>query len=63
MTSANVDLVRRVFDDYARGSFAAVAEFTHPDFEMRLQISHPPCRHLSRPARRDEGDGGLDGIV
>ena len=41
MTSANVDLVRRVFDEYARGSFAAAAEFTHPDFEMRLQTSHP----------------------
>jgi ketosteroid isomerase-like protein len=41
MTSANVDLVRRVFDEYPRGSFAAAAEFTHPDFEMRLQTSHP----------------------
>jgi ketosteroid isomerase-like protein len=63
MTSANVDLVRRVFDEYARGSFAAAAEFTHPNFEMRLQASHPIAGNFRAPARRDEGDGGLDGIV
>jgi ketosteroid isomerase-like protein len=49
MTSANVDLVRRVFDEYARGSFAAAAEFTHPDFEMRLQTSHPLAATLRGP--------------
>ena len=49
MTSANVDLVRRVFDEYARGSFAAAAEFTHPDFEMRLQTSHPLAGTLRGP--------------
>ena len=49
MTSANVDLVRRVFDEYARGSFAAAAEFTHPDFKMRLQTSHPLAGTLRGP--------------
>jgi ketosteroid isomerase-like protein len=37
----NVEIVRRMLDAYARGGFAAVAEFTHPDFEMSLMAHHP----------------------
>ncbi len=30
-----------MLEAYARGGFAAVAEFTHPDFEMTLMANHP----------------------
>ena len=30
-----------MFEAYARGGFAAVAEFTHPDFEMSFMADHP----------------------
>jgi ketosteroid isomerase-like protein len=39
--SANVELVRRMFDAFASGGFAAVAEFMHPGFEGRQLASHP----------------------
>jgi ketosteroid isomerase-like protein len=41
VSAENVRTVRRMFDAYARGGFAAVAEFTHPDFEMSFQWHHP----------------------
>jgi ketosteroid isomerase-like protein len=34
-------MVRRMLEAYARGGFAAVAEFTHPNFEMRNPPTHP----------------------
>ena len=30
-----------MLEAYAQGGFAAVAEFTHPDFEMSLMANHP----------------------
>jgi ketosteroid isomerase-like protein len=38
--SAKIELVRRMFEAFGLGSFAAAAEFTHPDFEMSLPASH-----------------------
>jgi ketosteroid isomerase-like protein len=36
----NVEIVRRMFDAYAQGGFAAAAKFTHRDFEMRQLPDH-----------------------
>jgi ketosteroid isomerase-like protein len=41
MSQENVEVIRRMFEAYARGGFAAVAEFIHPDFEMTLMANHP----------------------
>jgi ketosteroid isomerase-like protein len=41
VSQENVEIVRRMFDAYAQGGFAAVAEFIHPDFEMTLMAHHP----------------------
>jgi ketosteroid isomerase-like protein len=35
-----VEIVRRMFEAYAQGGFAAAAKFTHPDFEMRQLAEH-----------------------
>jgi ketosteroid isomerase-like protein len=40
MSQQNVEIVRRVFDVYTQGGFAAVAEFIHPEFEMRQLANH-----------------------
>jgi ketosteroid isomerase-like protein len=43
MPPENVDVVRRWVGAWvnARGGFAAVTEFTHPDFEMSFMAHHP----------------------
>ena len=40
MSRENVEIVRRMLDAYTQGGFAAVAEFVHPDFEMRQIATH-----------------------
>lgn len=51
MASADVELVRRMHEALTCGGFAAAAEFAHPDFQMRLMVSHPLGAAL-----RDPGD-------
>jgi ketosteroid isomerase-like protein len=41
VSQENVEIVRRMLEAYARGSFAAAAEFAYPDLEMRFSASHP----------------------
>jgi ketosteroid isomerase-like protein len=41
MSAENIEIVRRMLEAYAQGGFAAVSEFTHPDFEMRFMAHHP----------------------
>jgi ketosteroid isomerase-like protein len=50
MSEENVEVVRRMFEAYARGGFVALAEFTHPDFEMTQVPNHP----LTGPFRATE---------
>jgi ketosteroid isomerase-like protein len=40
VSQENVEIVQRVFAAYAEGGFASVAEFIHPDFEMRQMAHH-----------------------
>ncbi len=41
MSEQNVAVVRRIFEAYARGGFAAATEFTDPNFEMSFMSHHP----------------------
>jgi uncharacterized protein len=41
MSAENIEVVRRMFEAYARGGFRAVGEFVHPDFEMSQIANHP----------------------
>jgi uncharacterized protein len=41
VSAENIEVVRRMFEAYARSGFGAVAEFIHPDFEMNFQVHHP----------------------
>ena len=49
MTSTDVDLVRRMFEAFARGGFAAVVEFFDPDFEGRQLPNHPDAATFLGP--------------
>jgi ketosteroid isomerase-like protein len=40
MSQENVEIVRRMHRAWTEGGFPAVAEFTHPDFEMRQMAHH-----------------------
>jgi uncharacterized protein len=58
VSAENIEVVRRTFEAYARGGFAAVAEFTHPDFEMSLMAHHPLGGRTYRAG--DAGEAMLD---
>jgi ketosteroid isomerase-like protein len=47
-----------MFEAYARGGFAAVAEFIHPDFEMSFMVHHPLGGRTYRAG--DAGEAMLD---
>jgi ketosteroid isomerase-like protein len=41
MSRENVEIVRRMFELYAQGGFAAAASVNHSDFEMSFMPHHP----------------------
>jgi ketosteroid isomerase-like protein len=58
VSQENVEIVRRMFEAYAHGGFAAAATFAHPDFEMSLMADHPLGGRTYRAG--EAGDAMLD---
>jgi ketosteroid isomerase-like protein len=54
VSAENIEVIRRMFEAYARGGFAALAEFIHPDFEMSFMADDPRGGKTYRAGEAEE---------